>query len=118
MNVAEFEVRVRTLDEFSLAPCLIKIDVQGTEAAVVEGALETIRQHRPVLFVEDPDARLLKLLASFRYRRYGLRRGTIENNARPTKNVLLVPEDSEALRAISRNRTGQREINPARLAGD
>lgn len=39
-------------------PCaLIKIDVQGAEAAVIEGARETIRRARPALFVEiDDDA--------------------------------------------------------------
>jgi hypothetical protein len=91
VQVAEFEVPIRTLDEFGLGPCLVKIDVQGTETAVVAGGLETIREHRPALFVEAPDAGLLQLLAPLRYRKYGLRRGKLDNDAQHTKNALFLP---------------------------
>jgi len=42
------------LDDLDLPSCrLIKIDVEGMEAAVLAGARETIRKHRPLLFVEN-----------------------------------------------------------------
>lgn len=46
------EVLSRTLDSYSLAPNFIKIDVEGHEFAVLEGAEQTIRSHRPNLLLE------------------------------------------------------------------
>lgn len=40
------------LDEFSLKPDVIKIDVQGAERDVLEGARETLLRYKPVLIVE------------------------------------------------------------------
>lgn len=40
------------LDEFSLKPNVIKIDVQGAERDVLEGARETLLRYKPVLIVE------------------------------------------------------------------
>lgn len=42
----------------------IKIDVQGYESFVIEGALETIKKHRPYLFVEFEDHLLQKFNSS------------------------------------------------------
>lgn len=38
----------------------IKIDVQGYESFVIEGAINTIKEHRPYMFVEFEDHLLLK----------------------------------------------------------
>ena len=56
-------VPVTTLDELLRtrgwpAVSLIKIDVQGAEARVLEGAEETLRRLRPVLFVEVDETAL------------------------------------------------------------
>jgi FkbM family methyltransferase len=46
-------VDMKTLDEYDFNDViLIKIDVQGYEPNVIEGAKETIKKHRPYLFVE------------------------------------------------------------------
>ena len=47
-----------------MAPDLVKIDVQGTEAEVVRGGLETPRAARPALLVEleDPSSECCALL--------------------------------------------------------
>lgn len=48
-------VRTERLDDVvpeSWAPALIKIDVEGAEQLVIEGALETIRTHRPTVIFE------------------------------------------------------------------
>jgi FkbM family methyltransferase len=47
-------VRIITLDSIQLTRCnLIKIDVEGMELKVLEGARQTIQNHRPILFVEN-----------------------------------------------------------------
>ncbi len=51
-----YSVTITSIDAFcasrTLAPGLIKIDVDGYEAKVVPGALETLRAHKPVVFLE------------------------------------------------------------------
>lgn len=54
-RVEQIEVRLETLDETlpsGYVPALIKIDVEGGEEAVIEGALGTLRQHRPLVLFE------------------------------------------------------------------
>ena len=51
-------VQVRTLDSFGLADVgFIKIDVEGLEGAVLQGALQTLQTYRPALLVEIDRAR-------------------------------------------------------------
>jgi len=58
-------VRLTTIDGLGLHAChFIKIDVQGMELDVIEGAAETIGVHRPALYFENEDkARSPALLA-------------------------------------------------------
>lgn len=46
-------ITLRRLDEFDLAPGFIKIDVEGYELAVLQGAIETIRRTYPTIIVEQ-----------------------------------------------------------------
>ena len=51
----EIEVRLEALDEVlpeSYRPSLIKIDVEGAEEAVLRGAMQTLRRHRPIVVFE------------------------------------------------------------------
>ena len=46
-------IKIKTLDEFNLTDVdLIKIDVEGHEAKVLNGALDTIKRNKPILIIE------------------------------------------------------------------
>lgn len=61
-------VAVTTLDALKLSACdLIKIDCQGHETRVVQGAAQTVKNFRPTLQVELPTEELKQLLASWDY---------------------------------------------------
>lgn len=76
-SLGKGEMQVRTIKLDSLLACypvptIIKIDVEGAEWRVLEGAREILK-HRPTLFLafDDPvntKARGIELLASFGYR--------------------------------------------------
>jgi FkbM family methyltransferase len=54
-DVVEITVRLEPLDESldpDIRPALVKIDVEGAEQQVIEGALGTLRRHRPTLIFE------------------------------------------------------------------
>lgn len=54
------EVRTLSLDDYcaqhGLAPHAIKIDVEGAEMSVLQGARETLVRHRPILFLSTHGA--------------------------------------------------------------
>ncbi|MCQ4908386.1 FkbM family methyltransferase, partial [Phascolarctobacterium faecium] len=48
------EVEVITIDSLKLSACdFIKVDVEGMELTVLQGASENIRKYRPILYVEN-----------------------------------------------------------------
>lgn len=63
-------VPVRTLDSFDLKPSLVKIDTEGNEVRVLQGALRTLTQ-KPQLMIETHDSesvvRIRALLGSYNY---------------------------------------------------
>lgn len=46
------EIDVDFIDNFSYSPNLIKIDVEGHESKVLEGAYNTIKKYKPALIIE------------------------------------------------------------------
>lgn len=58
-SIIEKEVRIATLDSFELKDVsFIKVDVEGHELKVLEGAIHTISIHRPVILIEVKDTNL------------------------------------------------------------
>lgn len=54
MEIREKVLPCKTVDQLNLRPALIKIDVQGHETPVLEGARRTLETH-PVIMVENGD---------------------------------------------------------------
>jgi FkbM family methyltransferase len=52
-NIGDVEVPVKTIDSFNFENVsLIKVDVEGFEDKVIQGAIETIKRCKPILYVE------------------------------------------------------------------
>jgi FkbM family methyltransferase len=82
-TIESYEVEVRTLDSFALADVtFIKVDVEGSERDVLEGARATIARDRPPLLLEllsgthdDPGALTAEICRSFGYEAFLVQRG-------------------------------------------
>lgn len=95
LQIRTVHCEVQTLDYFQLKPYFIKIDVQGLEAAVIKGAMETIERHRPIILVEsDSYGPIEQLLAPFGYQAATMQGGRLERGLRLSKNVFFLTEQS------------------------
>lgn len=52
VTTTSFASEVITIDELGLAPSIMKIDAEGAGLLVLQGALGTIRAHRPFIVIE------------------------------------------------------------------
>jgi FkbM family methyltransferase len=71
MGDGDSTVNINRIDSFQASPQFIKIDVEGRELEVLQGARETIMRSRPVLYVEndrlDKAKSLIDLIESLGY---------------------------------------------------
>ena len=93
-------VEVRPLDSFELSPSFLKVDVEGHECALLRGARQTIRTHRPTVLIEVKEAHRDEVRAFFGglgYREHQLR-GLIgvEGSA---QNLIYIPLPKSRLTA-------------------
>jgi hypothetical protein len=52
-------IKIRTLDSLDLPGLdFLKIDVEGAEGLVLQGAAQTIKKYKPVIFFEHNDAKI------------------------------------------------------------
>jgi FkbM family methyltransferase len=104
-------VKIITLDTLELRRCnLIKIDVEGMELQVLQGAEKTIRTCRPFLFVENNDLegspKTVQKLLDLGYKcwwqiaphynpnNYFHNKENVWANVMPDSNMLCVPEEN------------------------
>lgn len=89
-------VPVRSIDRMIAAgeappPALMKIDVEGAELMVLEGALDTLRSWRPKIFAEIHSAALLEACAALLDREgYEIERIDAESRATNTQDVFQI----------------------------
>lgn len=65
ISFTTIQSKCATLDSFHLIPYFIKVDVEGQEAQVIRGAIETIRKYKPVILIEIQSLEGYKLIGSF-----------------------------------------------------
>lgn len=95
LRIERVEVPCARLDDFALAPTVLKVDVEGNELAVLRGATRTLHAHRPFLLVEPSRDRaaLLELLRSFGYAGYRWSDGhLLPWDGGPADNVWFEPD--------------------------
>jgi FkbM family methyltransferase len=63
----ELEIPAITVDSLRLSPSFIKIDVEGHEREVLEGAKETLLRSRPALLVEVIHSEVIPFLSELGY---------------------------------------------------
>lgn len=68
-TTTKYSVDVITIDSLNLTGCdLIKIDTQGLEQQVIEGAKHTIEKFNPVIWIEDKGTLIEYMLDTYTYR--------------------------------------------------
>jgi FkbM family methyltransferase len=94
------DVCVIALDNLNLVPHFIKIDVEGMEADVIRGALQTIERHRPVLYVEndrpEKSDELIELIHGLGYRLFWHRPLINRDLFGPTVSINMLCVDADA----------------------
>jgi FkbM family methyltransferase len=94
-DAGALEVRTVRLDDYcaehGLAPSAIKIDVEGAEMSVLQGARGTLERHRPILFLSTHGAEAHRAsLAFLRGLGYGVR-PILGGDVEATSEVLATP---------------------------
>ncbi len=96
LHVDSQTVATRTLDSFGYRPDIVKIDVQGHEAAVVAGGIETFAEAQPVSIIEAPDDALVARFAGIGMTAYRVANGRLERDWRGNDNVLFLSDRRRA----------------------
>lgn len=92
LELKKITCAVKRLDDFSLKPCFIKIDVQGYEYEVLLGAKKTLSAARPVLLIESPGSKELNFLTAAGYQSFIFKnRLLVPGSKHP--NVFFIPEE-------------------------
>ena len=58
-------INLQILDDFNFKPFFVKIDVEGAELAVLEGAQATISKYLPVLLIEIQNQKMFQEIENF-----------------------------------------------------
>ena len=81
LNIKEIECNIKVLDNFELNPFFIKIDVQGYEIEVLQGAKETIFKNKPIILIESITPNIINFLSELNYKFYFFSSGKFHEGA-------------------------------------
>jgi hypothetical protein len=92
LEVKRMACTVKCLDDYSLKPFFIKIDVQGFEYEVLLGAQSTLLNARPILLIETPGSREQALLTKSGYQPFVFKERKLLPGIK-NFNVFFFPEE-------------------------
>jgi FkbM family methyltransferase len=92
-ELKKLSCQVRKLDDFNLAPGFIKVDVQGFEYEVLQGAVQTLKSYKPMLLIETPGEKEVNLLQDLDYHPFILRNRTFTPGTK-SSNIFFLPAES------------------------
>lgn len=92
LSIEPFGVEVLRLDDFALNPDFIKIDVQGHELAVLQGATATLTCN-PVIMLEGARPEIVEFLSDFNMKPFALDQGRLIENKIDTVNTIFMTNE-------------------------
>jgi len=117
LSIEEESCRIRQIDDDNLAPAMMKIDVQGTEGKVLQGAVKTIERYKPVIMVERDIGmnEVREILEGFNYSEYRLDGDDVVDGYQMGDNaIMMTPDTYDKIR--SRQERSRAEV-PEKDAG-
>jgi FkbM family methyltransferase len=105
VSLAEFQCELSRFDDYALSPVFMKIDVQGYETKVLQGAWSTVTRVKPVLLIENDEhssaVTVSGLLGSIGYRPHRFDGEKLHRNEFGSPNtVYIVPRLERGLEQI------------------
>tara|TARA_B100001121_G_C18549486_1_gene554690 strand:+ start:145 stop:921 length:777 start_codon:yes stop_codon:yes gene_type:complete len=66
----KIKIKIKKLDNLKIRADIIKLDVEGHEDQVINGAKNTIKTYKPLLYIERPSINIIKILKKLEYEIY------------------------------------------------
>ncbi len=66
----KLKIKIKKLDNLNIKADIIKLDVEGHEDQVINGAKNTIKTYKPLLYIERPSKNIVKILKKVEYEIY------------------------------------------------
>lgn len=98
MSLAEVQCRIERGDDQNLAPDIIKVDVEGAEALVMDGLRATIERSKPIVMAENSDyENVTRIMESLSYSpfRYDPQLNVLVPMDRPTTNTFYLHSSAQ-----------------------